>query len=225
MNKWQILAILVDIAAVAVVAIYVFIAVKQGFIKSFFKYMKMTIVIVLTIIIGANLVGVCEDYIVKDRFDGKIASVISSKLEQHVGDIDFSVVTDSIPDGVKGFLPMEKVENYFNSLEGDAKEVAQKIGQKIENTAIELISKIIAYIATFVIMYIACSLGILLLEKWVELPVFKGINKIFGCIWGLSHAYVFLSLAACVLMMVAKDSFIEATFIAELLCKYGLFTH
>ena len=39
MNKWQILAILVDIAAIAVVAMYVFIAVKQGFIKSFFKYL------------------------------------------------------------------------------------------------------------------------------------------------------------------------------------------
>ena len=225
MNKWQVLAILVDIAAVAVVAIYVFIAVKQGFIKSFFKYMKMTIVIVLTIIIGANLVGVCEDYIVKDRFDGKIAAVISSKLEQHVGDIDFSVVSDSIPAGVKGFLPMEKIENYFNSLEGDAEEVAHKIGQKIENTAIELISKIIAYLATFVIMYIACSIGVLLLEKCVELPVLKGIDKVLGCIWGLSHAYVFLSFGACILMMVAKDSFIEATFIAELLCKYGLFTH
>lgn len=225
MNKWQILAILVDIAAIAVVAMYVFIAVKQGFIKSFFKYMKMTIVIVLTIIIGANLVGVCEDYIVKDRLDGKIAAVISSKLEQHVGDIDFSVVTNSIPDGVKGFLPMEKVENYFNSLEGDAEEVAHKIGQKIESIAIELISKIIAYIVTFLILYIACSIGVVLLERFVELPVLRGINKILGFIWGLSHAYVFLSFAACILLMLAKDSFIEATFIAELLCKYGLFTH
>lgn len=225
MNKWQILAIIVDLLAIAVVVGYVYVAVKQGFIKSFFKYMKMTIVILLTIAIGASFVGVCEEYIVADRLDGKITSVVASKLEQSAEKLDFDIVTNSIPDGIQAFLPMEKIENYFDTLEGGTQDVAQKIGEKIEDTAINVIAKIVAYLGTFILMYVICTVGIFFLEKWVELPVFKGINKIFGCIWGLSHAYVFLSLAACVLMMVAKDSFIEATFIAELFCKYGLFTH
>ncbi len=222
MNKWQ---ILLDIGMALVIAAIVFAAVKQGFVKSFFKYMKMTIVIILTMIIGANLIGACETYIVADRLDGKVSDALVQRVESSGEDISFDSLADYIPEAVKRFIPTSKLEKYFDSLSGSSVEIAQKLGTKIESVASELLAKIIAYFGTFVIVYILCSIGVAVLEKFCEIPVFKGINKFMGFIWGLSHAYVCVSTLVCLVLIVFSNDFIEGTFLTRLIYKFGLFTH
>lgn len=223
MNKWQ---ILLDVGMLAIIAVIVFVAVKQGFVKSFFRYMKMTIVIIITILIGAHLVGVCQTYIVNDFIEGKVTAVLVDKAEQSDEVFNFETLADSIPETMKKFVPMNKIENYFDSLGGTNVQIAEKVGAKIEDFAIDVLSKIIAYFGTFVLVYILCTVGVALLEKWCgNAPVLKGLNKIFGFAWGVSHAYVVVSLLVCIAILIFSGDFIEGTFLTRLIYKYGLFTH
>ena len=221
MNKWQ---ILLDILMCLSLAGFVFLGIKQGFIKSFFQYTKLTIVIVLTVLLGSYLVGFCEEKLVAPRIEDKVSAALVQRAESAGDSLKYEDLTAGLPSIVKRVLNSGTFKNYFESLTGSATEVADKLGEKIENVAISILSKILAYFITFVLAYVLCTILIIFIERIFELPVLNGVNKILGSIWGLSHAYVFLSFAACVAMLLFGSDFVEGTIVTRLIYKIGLFT-
>lgn len=221
MNKWQ---ILLDILMCLSLAGFVFLGIKQGFIKSFFQYTKLTIVIIITMLLGAYLVGFCQEQFVSPRLEDKVSAVLVEKAESAGESLKYEDLTSGLPSIVKKVLNARVFKSYFESLKGSAVEVADKLGEKIENVAISVISKIMAYFITFVLAYVLCTILIIFIERIFELPVLNGLNKILGSVWGLSHAYVFLSFAACVAMLLFGSDFVEGTIVTRLIYKIGLFT-
>ncbi len=221
MNKWQ---ILLDILMCLSLGGFVLLGIKQGFIKSFFQYTKLTIVIIITILLGAYLVGFCQEQFVAPRIEDKVSAVLVEKAESAGDSLKYEDLTSGLPSIVKKVLNARVFKSYFDSLKGSAVEVADKLGEKIENVAISVISKIMAYFITFVLAYVLCTILIIFIERIFELPVLNGLNKIFGSVWGLSHAYVFLSFAACVAMLLFGSDFVEGTIVTRLIYKIGLFT-
>ena len=138
--------------------------------------------------------------------------------------MEYEDLTAGLPSIVKSVLSAKGFESYFESLSGNSVEVADKLGEKIEGVAISVLSKILAYVITFVLAYVLCSILIIFVEKMFELPVLNGLNKILGSIWGLSHAYLFLSLAVCIAMLLFGSDFVEGTFVTRLIYRIGLFT-
>lgn len=222
MNKWQ---ILLDILMCLSLAGFVFLGIKQGFIKSFFQYTKLTIVIIITMLLGAYLVGFCQEQFVAPRLEDKVSAVLVQKAESAGDSLKYEDLTSGLPSIVKRVLSANGFESYFESLSGNAVDVADKLGEKIEGVAISVLSEILAYVITFVLAYVICSIAIIFVEKMFELPVLNGVNKILGSVWGLSHAYVFLSFAACVAMLLFGSDFVEGTIVTRLIYKIGLFTH
>lgn len=221
MNKWQ---ILLDILICLSLGGFVFLGIKQGFIKSFFQYTKLTIVIIITMLLGAYLVGFCQEQFVAPRIEDKVSAVLVEKAESAGDSLKYEDLTSGLPSIVKKVLNARVFKSYFDSLKGSAVEVADKLGEKIENVAISVISKIMAYFITFVLAYVLCTILIIFIERLFELPVLNGVNKILGSVWGLSHAYVFLSFAACVAMLLFGSDFVEGTIVTRLIYKIGLFT-
>jgi uncharacterized membrane protein required for colicin V production len=221
MNKWQ---ILLDILMCLSLAGFVFLGIKQGFIKSFFQYTKLTIVIIITMLLGAYLVGFCQEQFVAPRLEDKVSAVLVEKAESAGDSLKYEDLTSGLPSIVKKVLNARVFKSYFESLKGSAVEVADKLGEKIENVAISVISKIMAYFITFVLAYVLCTILIIFIERIFELPVLNGVNKILGSVWGLSHAYVFLSFAACVALFLFGSDFVEGTIVTRLIYKIGLFT-
>ena len=222
MNKWH---IMLDCGVCVCIALIVFFAIKQGFIKSFFKYTKIIVVIAITAILGSYLVGFCQEKIVNDYFEGKVSRVIVTKAEKYGEKFTFEDIKNEIPATIRKVVPMKSMEKYYNSLTGDAVESARKLSLKIENFIIVTTSKIIAYFGTFIVAYILCTIGVALLDKFCKLPVLNGFNKFLGFFWGLSHAYIFVSFAVCVAVWVWGGDFVNGTRIARFVYKYGLFTH
>ncbi len=221
MNKWQ---ILLDILMCLSLGGFVLLGIKQGFIKSFFQYTKLTIVIIITMLLGAYLVGFCQEQFVAPRLEDKVSAVLVEKAESAGDSLKYEDLTSGLPSIVKKVLNARVFKSYFESLKGSAVEVADKLGEKIENVAISVISKIMAYFITFVLAYVLCTILIIFIERIFDLPVLNGVNKFLGSIWGISHAYVFLSFAACFAMFLFGSDFIEGTIVTRLIYKIGLFT-
>ncbi len=222
MSTWQ---VIVDIGMVAAIALIIFISIKRGFIKSFFKSTKLLIVIIITALIGSLFVGVFEKHVVSGFVEGKITNVLVQTAEGHSGTLDFDKLLDSIPSVAKNLIPVEKLETYFNSLTGSNVEIATKVGEKIEGIAINIMSKFLAYIATFVAVFILVSIAIIFLEKIGELPILSSFNRLFGCVWGIGYAYMFASIAVFVVLLIFGNDFIEETYITRFIYRLGLFTH
>ena len=209
----------------ACIALIVFFAVKQGFIKSFFKYTKIIVVIAITAILGSYLVSVCQEKIVEDYFEGKVSRVIVSKAEQYGEKFTFEDIQNEIPAKIRKVVPMKTMKKYYDSITGDGVEAARKLGEKVEDFIITTTSKVIAYLGTFILSYILCTIIVAILDKTCELPVLNGLNKFLGFLWGFSHAYIFVSFAVCIAVWVWGGDFVNGTRISRFIYKYGLFTH
>lgn len=222
MNQWQ---ILLDVIMVLVIVIIVLVAIKRGFVKSFFRSTKLIIVILITSLIGSLFVGVCRDYIVNDLIEGKITQALVQKAEESGDSFDPQSLHQSLPAMAQGLISQEDIEGYFESLEGNGIELAQNIGIKIEEAVIDMLSNTLAYLLTFIGVYIICTILVLLLEKFCTLPVLNEINKILGCVWGLSIAYIVVSVTVVVLDLILGNEFIEGTVVTRVLYNIGLFTY
>ncbi len=221
MSKWQ---IMLDLGMIAAIAIIIFVAVRQGFIKSFFKSTKLLIVIIITAVLGSCFVGACENHIVSKVLEGRISSAVVRVAEEKGDSLDFEAIIDSVPNVAKNVIPIEKIKDYYNSLTGSNTEIAAKIGHKIEDVSIIILSKIMAYLGTFILIYIVISAGVMLLEKIGEFPILSELNRLFGCVWGVCYAYLFVSFAVCAVLLWQGSDFIEGTFITRYIYRLGLFT-
>lgn len=221
MTTWQ---IGIDVALVLAVLVIVFIGIKRGLVKSFFKSTKFLIVIVITALIGSCFVGLCEEHIVGKFLEGKISDAIVQKAQGLEGDIDVEQLTSSMPEAIQAFIPTEDIEEYLGSLKGEGQEMVVEFGQKVEDIAIKSLSETLSYVITFVLVFIVYSILILLIEKIFDLPVLSGLNKIGGAIWGLCSAYLFVSSAVLVVLWIFGLDFIEGTIVTRILYKIGLFT-
>ena len=222
MNKWQ---ILLDVGMLGIIALITFIGIKQGFVKSFFKYMKLTVVIIITMILGVYLVAFVQDNIVADRLDGRVQEHLVAKAETFGESFDYDDIIEGLPNVAKKVASMNIVRRYFDSLTGSTADVARRLGAKIESVLSSVISKIIAYGITFIVVYILCTIGVFFLEKACQIPVIHGFDKVLGLVWGVSHAYAFVSLLVCIVLIIVGADFIEGTKITRLIYKFGLFTH
>lgn len=222
MNATQ---IIMDALMICAAAIIVFATVKVGFVKSFFKSMKMIIVLLLTVLIGACLADVFADAFVADMFDGKISSALVEMAQSGEEKLSAESVRNNLPDAVKNMIPSEMIDDYFAESDADGVELAREIGTKIEGFLTDAVSEIISYVAVFLISFVACSVAIILLDGLFKLPVLKTVNKVMGLLLGASYAYVFLSIAVCLCAFVLGVDTVEGTFITKIIYKIGLFTH
>ena len=209
---------------VAIMVLMIVIGIKRGFVRSFFKCTKMLIVIILTSIVGAFLTGICQEAFVNDMFEGKISTFIVDKALESEGEIDLDSLIEQLPPIAKSVVSMSMIQEYFDSTDGSTLEIAKKVGAKVERLVIRAVSKMAAYIIAFIATFIVCSIIILIIEKFCELPIISGVNKLLGLIWGLSGAYITVSVLVFFLSLFAGMDFIEGTIVSRLIYKIGLFT-
>lgn len=218
------LNILLDIILLALVVFIIIRAVKRGFVGSVFKLSKILIVLLATVLLGGMVSDLCSDMFVSSWFDGKISSQFVSAVTQG-GEATSQSLVDSLPIYFRNLLPADAINKQFADFSGGAQELAVSLGKTVENALVSVISSVIGYAITFLAMFLLFSLVVLILEKFVELPVLKQINKVLGLAWGVAYAYLFVSIAVCIIGFFVDESFVASTYVLRFFNSIGLFTH
>ena len=221
MNIWQIIC---DVIIVLIVAFSVLWGYKRGFVKSFFQSTKLLLVILATFLIGSFVVALCQDAFVEPMIEGKITDKLVARAEQNEGEFGFEIVEDEIPTIVQNLIPMDNVEQYFETLSGDKTEVASAIGTRIEGVLINIVSNIVGYILSFIVAFTVLSVVIWLLDKFFNLPVLNVANRLAGIIWGVASAYLTTSTLVCIIALVFGNEFVIGTIVTKLIYYIGLFS-
>lgn len=217
--------IIIDAVMLVSIAAIIAISVKRGFIKSFFKSVKILIVILVTVLIGTCLSGAFEDWFVGSMFENKVSDALVSAAEQAGESFDASSAIDALPSFITNAIPSEELDKYVSESSQSGVDMAREIGEKIENVLIKTVSDIFSYIAVFIIAFIVCTVAVIVLDGVFTLPVLNGINKIMGFVFGAAYAYVFASVAVAVAYLVFGADTLDGTLITKIIYKIGLFTH
>ena len=218
------LKIVIDVILALIIAFLVFLGVKRGLVKSFFKSTKIFFVILITILIGSFLAGACKVAFIDDAFDGVIADGMVEYAEKLEGKFDANSLEESIPTFVQNIVSMEEIRAYSETLSGDNTEVARAVGEKIENSVINIVANVTGYVMAFVISFIFCTIAIKIIEKFWELPTLGWINHLSGILWGVANSYIVTSFLVCIVALAFGSEFIDKTALAKLIYKIGLFT-
>ena len=224
MSASEIMKIVVDVAMLAISALIIFMACKNGFVKSFFNFSKVILSILITYLLRGFAASACERLFVKNWFAGNISEKFAQKVQQSGGSVNFDSLFDSLPQIVRNLIPKEELQKQFESFIGTSEQSAIELGTKIEEMLTSIVSTLIGCVLLFLIAFAVLSLLAFLLEKIAEAPVLKQLNFILGLLWGVACSYVVMSLITCILILFIDSSFIKATKVLQFFYDHGLFT-
>ena len=215
---------ILDILMVLIIGVTMILGVLRGGAKSFFKSTKFIIVILVTLLIGSLMVTLCQNLFVSKMFDGKVSDELVARVEQSNGEFTFKTVKECVPDMIQKLVPMDEIEQKFDGLTGSGAENARAIGEHIENTVTKIVSNIVGYVVAFIISFILCTIAIFLIQKLVEIPSLKWLNRIAGILYGIVSAYFTTSTIAIIVAILFGYEFIDGTIVTKFIYNIGLFT-
>jgi uncharacterized membrane protein required for colicin V production len=205
--------IILDLAALAVMALGVFIGAKRGFVRAAYHIAALA----ATIFLVAMLAQPAADFLIESpigaNMEERIQTGVNTALQTGGGEKSISqILTDS---GLPGFLvDYLDTDSFDRAREDTALEVSRSIAEGA--------AKIIACIVLFLIIRILLWIVLHILDKVCELPVLHFANRVAGAVLGLVNAIVILYVAcALVIVLVPVDTLLE---INQMVDKTMLFT-
>ena len=214
-----------DVALLSLVIFIIIRSIVKGFVGSVFKLYKIIAVVLLTVLLGGAVVTMCRELFVAGWFDGRFAAKFAASAAGEVDKVSFESLMDTLPTFFRNIVPIEQLQEQYLSLSGGATDAASKLGETVDNALITVVSNIIGYVITFVAAFLVLSLVAWILEKFVQLPVLKQIDKLFGFFWGVACAYLWASVVVCVVGFFVDETFINSTYVFRFVYNCGLFTH
>lgn len=181
--------IILDIILVAIFALFVFMAMKKGFVLSLLEFLAVILSFVIAFSISPILAQTTYDVAMEEKLVDTVESKIDEKFSLDDTNEQAEVLLDSIPDYMVTFagafdISMEDVKDEiaderFTS-EGVASQLVEKIAQPIAVGALSvLFFLIVAVILLFVLKILAKMIA-----KIFKLPIIKSVNKVLGGVLG-----------------------------------------
>ncbi len=199
------MAIFLDLAIIAIIALSTFIGYKQGLIGVAFKIVSFFIAIVITLVLYkpvTNLIinNTTWDETIENTIYQKLSGTKieeGEKIEKEETDLP-GVVVNYINDGIE------------NTVEQTGEDIAKVISKDLSKSIIQ----ILAIIAIFVITRILLIFAKVILDAVSELPIVKQFNEMGGIIYGILRGtliiLILLAISSVILPMINQTEIQEA---------------
>lgn len=209
-----------DLIIIAIFAITVFFATKNGFVKTAVSAVSFIVAIVITFCFAGTLADAIKTTSIAD----KIETATERKIEDVIleNSISASELIDGGSEAFNVLLSVSGVEQselkeFFNSSENrslePAKRIAKKISEPIIDTVALIVSVILLYFGTRILLAIVAAV----LDKLAKLPILKTSNKLLGVLLGIVLAAVRISLFCFVAGVLIKHAdFLGNSYISAL---------
>ena len=177
------MAIFLDLAVIAILALSIFLGYKQGLIGVIFKIVAFIIAILITLILYkpvANLI------IENTTWDDAIQNTIYEKLAGT--NIEAGKKINKEESELPGM-----VVNYINDgIETTVKQAQQNVAEMVTKNLTTSIIQIITMIVIFIVTRLLLLFAKVLLEALSELPIVKQFNELGGILYGILRGMVIL---------------------------------
>ena len=178
-----------DIVIAAICLIIITRNAARGFIKSFVLLMKSVLAIFLAYLLNAPLARGLSNWFFQDLSRGWVNNLMIS-TEKEGGGYALFEIFDGIPEWftkvtVSQGIDQEMVDYYFVQENLATKEVVDELTAPLGDELSMLISKVVAFIALFIVLEIILFALGAFLNRLGKLPILKTVNIILGALVGV----------------------------------------
>ena len=185
----------VDLLLLAVVIIFVFAGIKNGFVRALLSFAARIVSVMLAYFVSDKYDEAVYENFLKDRIingiEERVAASPVSDVSQQV-----SVVLESIPESISGILEALGLDlaSFCEriSVSASSAEISSFLEKTLAGPATVFVCRIIIFVVVSFVASFVFSIAIRMICKIVKLPVLKTANKALGGALGLLNGMIFV---------------------------------
>ncbi|MBQ9848693.1 MAG: CvpA family protein [Clostridia bacterium] len=209
-----------DIVIIVIFAITMFFAIKNGFIKTAISAASFIVAIGITFCFAGTLADAMVSTPISERIEEATAQKIEDVILESSSD-----ATELLKGSSESFnalisvagVELYEVDEFFTDSENASLEPAERLAKKISEPIIKTIALIISVVILFFGSRIILAIAASVLDKIAKLPILKSCNKLLGVLLGLALAVVRISLFCFIAGVLIKNAaFLGSDYISAL---------
>ncbi len=199
------MSILIDIAVIALIAVFAFIGYRKGLVKTLLNFAGVFIALIAAFYIASPLSSFVFDTFFIDRIhNGVNKAIVNSAADTVTGAV--AAVPDYIKKGAKALdINVEKVISDSDPESGVsfAEDVAETITQKVARPIVTRLLAIILFIILFVLLRVLIKVIANALNLVARLPGLNLANRTLGAVIGFAEGLLIAYVCCFAIMQIA----------------------
>ena len=199
------MSILIDIAVIALIAVFAFIGYRKGLVKTLLNFAGVFIALIAAFYIASPLFSFVFDTFFSDRIhNGVNKAIVNSAADTVTGAV--AAVPDYIKKGAKALdINIEKVISDSDPESGVsfAEDVAETITQKVARPIVTRLLAIILFIILFVLLRVLIKVIANALNLVARLPGLNLANRTLGAVIGFAEGLLIAYVCCFAIMQIA----------------------
>ena len=199
------MSILIDIAVIALIAVFAFIGYRKGLVKTLLNFAGVFIALIAAFYIASPLSSFVFDTFFIDRIhNGVNKAIVNSAADTVTGAV--AAVPDYIKKGAKALdINVEKVISDSDPESGVsfAEDVAETITQKVARPIVTRLLAIILFIILFVLLRVLIKVIANALNLVARLPGLNLANRTLGAVIGFTEGLLIAYVCCFAIMQIA----------------------
>ena len=212
------MSFLLDFIIIAIIAITIYFAAKNGFVKTAISALSFVVAIAITAAFASPLADALKEAPFAETVETAVTDMVKDAIADESGLNDF---VNGESDGLNTILSLAGIEKsefvswYNMSAGGD--DALTEVAKYIANPIIDIIAMLVAIVILYIGTQILLSIVAFFLNKLANLPVLRTANKGLGILLGVVLAVfrVFLFCFA-VNLLIDNAAFLDSDFLAGL---------
>ena len=179
-------SILFDIILACILIAGGYIGVKNGFMATVAKPVK----IILTYVLAISLAGVVSSLIVEPIIGPAISHKLSSTLIEDYSDITAESASEDLPTLIKVSASMCGVSVKELATEADGERIIEEIADEVTAPIVRVIGVIFGFVIAYFLSKFIVNFIMIFVDELINKGVAGSVNKTIGCIFTLFLAFV-----------------------------------
>ncbi len=208
------MAIVLDLIIIAIIAIAVIKGAKSGLISAVFDFCKFIVAVIAAFVFKDRVSGFIMNTEIFSGARTRVTEALTTAISnagENISSEDMLAAFEKENAGLVKLIEafggsLENTREWIQNMTGENGNIAELAAQYIIEPAANVCSQVLAFIAVFVIAFIALVLLQKLLNLIFKLPVLKQLNKTGGILIGIVCAFLYVSLFCAVISPLLSNS-------------------
>lgn len=177
------MSFLLDVIVIAIIAVTVYFAARNGFVKTAVSAVSFLIAVAVTAMFASPLADVLKNTSIADTVETSVADTVESILQENSG-LDSLLNGES--DEFNALLEVAGIEadELKAQIASEGDEAVAAVAKHIAEPITDLIALLVAIVVLYIGTQVLLSIAAYFLNKLANLPVLRTANKGLGIVLG-----------------------------------------
>ena len=206
---------IIDILALVILAVAIYLGYKKGFIKSVMGLVSLIVSIILAIIFYSYPAAYLKENVIEPHFVDSTSDTFSALMNGGTEVIPpekiFEDEPDTLTETAERFgVDVSAIKEYYDTVVKNitdalsTEEIADELSKFVVESTVATISNVLGFAAVFFGSLLILTLLLMLINLIFKLPVLKLANKLTGAVLGALKAVLIITVLVNILVHLAS---------------------